>query len=730
MSKQGHLMELLKKEVRSLLMTDKEGLTPAQLEKEYVAMIGKPLPLRDLGFQSTLELMAKMPEVVRICSGEKGTFTLKAIADETTKGIANLVARQKKSVKSRKNVAAFPCRKTRSLPRKANVPVLPVTVKAELQDLLSSSPLLLVNFDKAYLRRFGRPFRYTQYGFVSIFEVLKSVSDIIVVEQTKAGSLLTLRKYLESETEKEEVPQGGVQKEMPEAPAIEMPPLEPIYEAKCLHLPAEEESESVETQAVDLGDVLKQRQDLDLKLSIVNLAMTPEIPPDAVQDRSLCSLPPLESLCLVGVFVECIISPSQFYIQVCNTETSDKLQDMMFEMRHCYSSKLVSDRYIMPESSVQPGQLCCVTVSKWWYRVIIHRVINDQEVEVFYADYGNLGIVRKSCLRFLKWCYLKLPAQAIPCSLAWVKPVGDSWSNDAILLFKKLCDSKLLVGVVDEYVNGICHLFLCDTTTKDDIYFHTVLKDGGCADIFRENIPSQGFEELNPSALYLEPSRKQENAEPVDQEHRLQQESLDEDSEIASSKLDEDELWEQQWHLSAEEEIEEDVWPVWDEASVQRTTDQHPEPVQENTNESPAELLAVVRTPPSLGESSIPVVLFKSAEDIFTYSKQPTEMSQDDPDQTERFSNKAQHHDALHPAVLLMATPFMLDYHKSKEEVRNKDLPTSPEVDLCSASGPSDQKQSLKPLVPPVTLAAVFTAARLATSSSYFRWFPSLRKTL
>ncbi|KFP40915.1 Tudor domain-containing protein 5, partial [Chlamydotis macqueenii] len=190
----------------------------------------------------------------------------------------------------------------------------------------------------------------------------------------------------------------------------------------------------------------------------------------------------------------------------------------------------------MPESSVQPGQLCCVTVSKWWYRVIIHRVINDHEVEVFYPDYGNLETVRKSCLRFLKWCYLKLPAQAIPCSLAWVKPVEGTWSNAATLLFKQLCGSKLLVGIVDEYVNGILHLFLCDTSTEKDVYFHCVLGDEGYADVCGENVPSQGFMELNPSALYVQPSGKQENAELVKPDLCLQQESLDADSETATSK--------------------------------------------------------------------------------------------------------------------------------------------------------------------------------------------------
>ncbi|NXN62323.1 TDRD5 protein, partial [Rynchops niger] len=719
------LMETLKKEVRSLLMASKEGLTPAQLEQEYMAMIGKPLPLCDLGFQSTLELVADMPEVVRVCSYEKGTFILKAIADETTKAIAKLVARQR-SVRARRSAAvkagaASPSKNPQSCPQRGRAPVLPATVKAELQDLLSSSPLMLLDFDKAFFRRFGRAFQYTQYGFFSMLDVLRSVSDIIVVEQTRAGSLLTLKKYLASEIEKEEVPQ---------APAVEMPPLEPSCETESFHLLTEEKSEPVEAQAVGLGDGLKQPQDLEPSL-LATLIMTPEIPPDAVQDRSLCSLPPLETRCLVGVFVEFVVSPSQFYIHICSRETSDKLQDMMFEMRHCYSNKLVSDRYIMPESSVQPGQLCCVMVSKWWYRVIIHRVINDQEVEVFYPDYGNLEIVRKSWLRFLKWCYLKLPAQAIPCSLAWVKPVEDAWSNAATLLFKKLCGSKLLVGIVDEYVNGILHLFLCDTSTEEDVYFHCVLRDEGCADVCGENIPSQGFEELNPSALYVRTSEKQENDELVEPDLCLQQESLDADSEGSRSKLVRAELCDQQWHLSAKKETEDGVQMLLDEMSVPGTADREPELAQEDTNETLTELMAVVKTPYSLGESSVPAVLSKSVEDFYTsfiYSKQPAEVSQDDPDQIERFSSKAQLREAVHPSVLLMAIPFMLDNRNNEEKMKNEDLPKGLAVGLCHASGLSDQRPSQKLYVPPTTLSAVLATARLATSSDYFQWPPSLRQ--
>ncbi|XP_041275909.1 tudor domain-containing protein 5 [Onychostruthus taczanowskii] len=546
--KQAQLMEVLKKEVRAMLIAAKAGLTPEQLEKQYMAMVCKPLPLHDLGFQSTLELVTQMPEVVQICSSKNGAVILKAIADDSTKGIAKLVANQKaktrkasKKTATKANATFFT--KNSKNPQSfqtlsAGTPVLPAMVKAELQDLLSSSPLLLADLDKAFLRRFGRAFQYRQYGFLSVFEVLRSMSDSIVVEQTKAGSLLVLRKYLASKIEQQEVPQSEAEEEeMPQTSGAEMPSLEPTCETKSFcQAAALVDSEAVQTQAVDLGDHLKQHQGFE------QFPPTPEIPPDAVQDRSLCSLPPLKRRCLVGVIVEFVVSPSQFYIHVCSTEASYKLQDLMFEMRHVYSHKVASDKYIMPDSAVRPGQLCCVMVSKWWYRVIIHRVINDQEVEVFCADYGHLQIVQKSCLRFLKWHYLKLPAQAIPCSLAWVKPVEGAWSSAAVLLFKHLCRFKELVGIVDEYVDGVLYLFLCDTSTKEDVYFHSVLRDMGYADVCGENIPSQEFEELNPSALYVQPSGKQGNAEVVEPDLGLQQESRDADSETATLKLNGAEL--------------------------------------------------------------------------------------------------------------------------------------------------------------------------------------------
>ncbi|XP_006887833.1 PREDICTED: tudor domain-containing protein 5 [Elephantulus edwardii] len=677
MSEQARIQECLKKEIRSLLISTKHGLTPQQLEKEYLLMVGNHLPLRILGYRSTMDLILDIPDVVNVCSCGDGTVILKAIPDESTKGIASLVAKQRSNPKVRNPVPkgrASICRGSSSRGQVAYrgrvPPILPAVVKSELKDLLALSPVLLSDFDKAFAKRFGRSFQYMQYGFLSMFEVLSAASDVVSVEQTRAGSLLTLKKSVLEEkqrgwpagkffTQPFRMKEGSFYTGSPLSGArfpqhvSNMEPPKQILE-KTSNIKAMETSRMNHTEKlnqlentfksviVQLGpggtidpeikqkikfvvskfpegllmsrllgefeDIFKEKlspkkmgflnvtelvdalsdilhvefqegeQDLlvfdaDLKslpplqtgnkieanispprnlLSNAavremtwnspsknvkepeqkiykkpNLVVKPlqlqvginksqlslpvvnhDIPPDAVRDKKLFRLPPLDTSTLVGVFVEYIISPSQFYIRIYSRDSSELLEDMMIEMRRCYSNQMVSDRYIMPEYFIQPGHLCCVRISedKWWYRVIIHRILGKQEVEVFYPDFGNVGTVQKSSLRFLKCCYTKLPAQAIPCSLAWVRPVEEHWTSRAVLQFQKLCGLKPLVGVVDEYIDGILNIFLCDTSSNEDVYFHHVLRTEGHAIVCRENVPSKGFRDLNPLALYTKSS--------------------------------------------------------------------------------------------------------------------------------------------------------------------------------------------------------------------------------
>uniref|UniRef100_A0A8D1KD01 Tudor domain-containing protein 5 n=1 Tax=Sus scrofa TaxID=9823 RepID=A0A8D1KD01_PIG len=715
MSEQERVQECLRKEIRSLLISTKDGLTPQQLEKEYLLMVGNHLPLRILGYRSTMELVLDMPDVVSVCPCGDGTVILKAIPDESTKGIASLVAKQRSShkvrncmQKGRAGVCSGPSSRRRVPYRGRVPPILPAVVKSELKDLLALSPVLLSDFEKAFAKRFGRSFQYVQYGFLSMFEVLNAASDVISVEQTRAGSLLMLKKSVSEEkqrgwpaskiftqpfrmkqqgsyptgcpitkacfsqptsnmeplkqildmektsrsnvvetsrlnhTEKlnqlentfksviAQVGPGGtinpelkhkikfvvskfpegllISKLLREFEVIFKEPLSPkklgflnvtelvgslsdilhvefregeqdllVFDADRKPLPPVHSDEKIEAKASVSSPprnslstaVIKettwdcpsknQREPEQKIFKKPNLVVKPlqlqveinksqlclamanhDIPPDAVRDKKLCRLPPLDTSTLVGVFVEYIISPSQFYIRIYSRDSSELLEDMMIEMRRCYSNQLVSDRYAMPEYFIRPGHLCCVRISedKWWYRVIVHRILGKQEVEVFYPDFGNIGTVQKSSLRFLKFCYTKLPAQAIPCSLAWVRPVEEHWTSKAILHFQKLCGLKPLVGVVDEYVDGILNIFLCDTSSNEDVYFHHVLRTEGHAIVCRENVPSKGFRDLNPLALYTKCSAGPDDIVLPERAHPSQRHCFHEDQELSPRSRD------------------------------------------------------------------------------------------------------------------------------------------------------------------------------------------------
>ncbi|XP_067859837.1 tudor domain-containing protein 5 [Heptranchias perlo] len=645
MSDQEELLEVLKKELRSLLISAKNCLTPVELERDYYSLMGKRLPLYALGYRSVLELASNIPDTIKIHTCGDGSILLKGVGNETTKGIEELVAKAKVSSKTKRNL-----RKTRFeltqkqafLPRRCNTtPILPALVKCELRELVASFPggVLLSDFDKSFVKKYGRPFQYTRYGFYSLQEVLRAAADDLEIQQTRRGSLLLLRnRNRESLLKQGKQPNQSIQNNQVQSKVITVlssptkvptekrisPPLRPgnvpdpeyfdrglkklvedlrtvlvdkgvggtidskvkekirftvaqrpdgllasklpmefkkifgmelplkelgfysvtelvgaisdifyverdsvnqdwlVFDIRhCKSLQKHEESElnkinalpSADWKNAIIADIRKPEKNLNIKTikveTVKETQYSPEfeIPPDAIQDGNLYKLPELEENSFVCVFVESVSSPSQFHVRFYGDCTSVMLEDLMIEMRRCYSYEEVSERYAMPDSFIRSGQVCCVRNpgDVWWYRVIVHRVLDEKQVEVYYVDFGDISSVERSRLRFLKCCHSKLPAQGIPSKLMWLQPIEDDWSTAAKNQFLRFCGKQPLVALICGYIEDVLHLFLCDTSTDKDIYINDVLKKAGHAVPCLTDNATKGFGLFNPAALYLKP---------------------------------------------------------------------------------------------------------------------------------------------------------------------------------------------------------------------------------
>lgn len=123
-----------------------------------------------------------------------------AIGDETTKGIKELVSKQRdnKPKLKRGGTSPFFPRSLQHhsfvLPRRCNAsPALPAYLRSQLRQLLVDGPIGLSELERRYAARFSKRLCVMHYGFFSITEMLAAASDMITVRQTRMGSQLILK---------------------------------------------------------------------------------------------------------------------------------------------------------------------------------------------------------------------------------------------------------------------------------------------------------------------------------------------------------------------------------------------------------------------------------------------------------------------------------------------------------------------------------------------------------
>ncbi|XP_035513908.1 tudor domain-containing protein 1 isoform X3 [Morone saxatilis] len=140
-----------------------------------------------------------------------------------------------------------------------------------------------------------------------------------------------------------------------------------------------------------------------------------------------------------SVMVTHLLSPNEIIVQ--KVENAGVIQELQLKLReHC--CQVPAPQNFRPA----PGTVCCAQFSedKQWYRAKVLAYSSEEGVCVGYLDFGNSEEVDLSYLRPISTELLALPMQAMPCGLAGVQPVGESWSQDCLLALQRRVSNRIL----------------------------------------------------------------------------------------------------------------------------------------------------------------------------------------------------------------------------------------------------------------------------------------------
>ncbi|NXD02933.1 TDRD1 protein, partial [Certhia familiaris] len=203
------------------------------------------------------------------------------------------------------------------------------------------------------------------------------------------------------------------------------------------------------------------------------------IPEDEDSPHCASSVAKFVSLSIGDEFsgvVSHIQSPDTFFCQ--RMQSARQLAELEASLNE-YCDKFPSSPSFRPAA----GQVCCAqfTEDNLWYRAAVTAYASEDTVLVDYMDYGNSDSLPLTRLRPIIPSLMDLPAQAIRCCLAGVKPPLGAWTSEGISYLKKLVKDKVLTVKVVDKESSRSVVELTDASGTPAVNISSLLIEEGCA---------------------------------------------------------------------------------------------------------------------------------------------------------------------------------------------------------------------------------------------------------
>ncbi|NWY59252.1 TDRD1 protein, partial [Chionis minor] len=174
--------------------------------------------------------------------------------------------------------------------------------------------------------------------------------------------------------------------------------------------------------------------------------------------------------------VSCVQNPEDFFCQQINSARQ------LAELQVCLNERC--DKFpSSPAFRPAVGNVCCAqfTEDSLWYRAAVREYVSEDTVLVGYIDYGNCEVLPLTRLRPMIARLMDLPAQAIRCTLAGVKPPLGAWTSKTTFFMNQLVKDRVFtIKVVDkDSVRSVVELVDASVTPVINISSHLIEK--GCA---------------------------------------------------------------------------------------------------------------------------------------------------------------------------------------------------------------------------------------------------------